>query len=67
MAAAASSWRGRFERRSEGVSWVVVRSWSEKASKVSEGVARERGGEQREERRALKRSSKSPVKGVCER
>lgn len=55
------------ERRTEGVNWVVVRSWSEKASKVSEGVARERGGEQREERRALKRSSKSPVKGVCER
>ena len=65
--AAADSWRGRFERRTEGVSWVVVRWSSEKASKVSDGVARESGGEQREERRVLKRSSKSAAKGVCER
>ena len=65
--AAAVSWRGRLERRTDGVSWVVVRWSSEKASRVSEGVAREIGGEQREERRALKRSSKSPAKGVCER
>jgi hypothetical protein len=58
---AADSWRGRLERRTDGVSWVVVRWSSEKASKAREGVARERGGEQREEPRALKRSSKSPA------